>query len=149
MTPVLQSLIDRHDAAVAAVLADPRVARAPDDALVREYLRLFVPDASFPPTVIEGWVREADQGRFYRPGPAGIMRRSTVISVTGTSADQVSITICIRNSVEITDGAGTVLEAQGGVSGGQVNASRVDGIWLLRDLSQASAADCPVPGEDT
>lgn len=149
MTPVLQSLIDRHDSAVAAVLADPRVASDRSNPLIRDYLQLFVPQASFPSSVIQSWEREAEQGRFYRPGPAGVMRRSTVMSVSGTSDDDVSFTVCIRNSVEITDAAGTVLEAQGGVSGGQINATRVDGVWLLRDLSQSSVVECPSPREGT
>lgn len=145
VTPVLQSLVNRHDAAVAAVLADPRVALEAGNALVEAYLELFTPGASFPAVVVSSWQREADEGRFYRPGPRGVMRESTVMSVSPVSDDEVEIAICSRNSVEITNEAGVVLEAQGGVSAGQLTATRVDGVWLLRELSQASAADCPAP----
>ncbi|HWL41762.1 MAG TPA: hypothetical protein VNQ73_02375 [Ilumatobacter sp.] len=129
------------------MLADPRIARDATNPLVEAYFALFAPGASFPSTVVEGWVREADQGRFYQPGPAGVMRRSTVMSMTATSDDEVSFTICAQNSVRIIDEAGNPVEAQGGVQGGLVNAVRVNGVWLLRDLSQSSAEGCPVPGE--
>jgi hypothetical protein len=149
VTPVLQRLIDRHDQAVAAVLSDPRVARDPDHQMVRDYLALFVPGATFPSGVVEGWVREADAGRFYKPGPAGALHKSTVMSVTPASGNEVSFTLCIRNSVVITSESGTVLEAQGGVSAGEVSAVRVGGVWLLQDLSRIPATDCPAPGEGT
>jgi hypothetical protein len=124
VTPVLQRLIDRHDQAVAAVLSDPRVARDPDHQMVRDYLALFVPGATFPSGVVEGWV-------------------------TPASGNEVSFTLCIRNSVVITSESGTVLEAQGGVSAGEVSAVRVGGVWLLQDLSRIPATDCPAPGEGT
>lgn len=149
VTPVLQALMDRHDAAVAAVLVDPRVADDPSSAVVGAYVALFVPDATFPTTVIQGWQREADQGRFYRPGPAGAMRRSTVMTVTEASENEVSFTVCIRNSIVVTDANGAVIESQGGVAAGVVSAARVGGVWLLRDLSQAPPDECPSPGEDT
>lgn len=139
--------MDRHDGAVAAVLADPRVARDAANPLVGAYLALFVPDAIFPTTVIGGWRREADQGRFYRPGPAGAMRRSTVMTVTTVSENEASFTVCIRNSIVVTDVNGAVLESQGGVAAGTVEAARVGGVWLLRDLSQAQPDECPAPGE--
>lgn len=139
--------MDRHDGSVAAVLADPRVAHDTASPLIGAYVALFVPDATFPTTVIEGWRREANQGRFYRPGPAGAMRRSTVMTVTAASEDEASFTVCIRNSIVVTDASGAVLESQGGVAAGTVEAARVGGVWLLRDLSQAPPDECPAPGE--
>lgn len=145
MTPVLQVLIDRYDSAVAAVLADPRVARDSGNVLVETYVGLFTPDSSFPATVIAGWQREADQGRFYRAGPNGVMRQSSVMEVTAQSSDEVAFTICVRNSVVVTDEAGNTIESQGGVTAGTIRAGRVDGIWLIRDLSQSSPEGCPPP----
>ncbi len=149
VAPVLQALMDRHDGAVAAVLADPRVAHDGASPLVGAYVALFVPDATFPTTVIEGWRREAAQGRFYRSGPAGAMRRSTVMRVTAASEDEASFTVCIRNSIVVTDAGGVVLESQGGVAAGVIDAARIGGIWLLRDLSQAPPDGCPAPGGGT
>lgn len=141
----MQSLIDRYDGAVAAVLVDPRIARDADHPLVAAYVALFTPDSTFPSTVIAGWQREADQGRFYRPGPAGVMRQSSVMSVSEESADAVTFTVCVRNSVVVTDEAGNSIESQGGVTAGTIRASRVDGTWLIRDLSQSSPEGCPSP----
>lgn len=146
--PVLQGLIDRLDAAVAAVLVDPRVARDPASPLVQSYVALFVPDSAFPATAVSGWQGEADLGRFYAPGPTGVLRQSTVVSVTASSADAVEFTVCIANSIVISDEAGAVLESRGGVDGGLVRANRVDGVWLLRDLSQMPPEGCPDPAAE-
>lgn len=145
VTPVLQSLVDRHDAAVAAVLADPRVASQRENALVTEYLRLFVVDASFPTTVLEFWASEGAQGRFYRPGPRGQMYVSTVQSVTSDSPDQVTFVVCTLKSIVIVDSSGAELSAEGGQTAGSVVALRVDGVWLLRDLTRIAPDTCPDP----
>lgn len=142
VTPVLQLLVDRHDAAVAAVLADPRLVNDPESSLVAEYLALFTADNPFPLEVIEVWKREAEQGRRYLPGPAGALRTSTVMAVTPVSADEVEFLVCIANSVVIVDEAGEPLESLGGIDSGVLLADRVGGVWLLRDLSLADPAEC-------
>lgn len=142
LSPVLQSLIDRHDGAVAAVLADPRVALDEANPLLATYRALFEPSSTFPSTVVAGWQREAAQGLFYRPGAAGVMRQSTVVTVTPESDDEVAFTICVNNSIVITDEAGNPVESQSGVTAGDIRAVRLDGTWLLRDLSQAPPDGC-------
>jgi hypothetical protein len=143
--PILESLIDRYDLAVATILADPRVAADSGHAAVVAYLDLFTPDSSFPRTALQFWADEGAQGRFYRPGPRGQMYESTVQSVQADSPDQVTLLVCSLKSIVVVDGSGNELSAEGGQSGGSVVAVRVDGTWLLRDLTRTSAADCPDP----
>jgi hypothetical protein len=146
VTPVLQDLMGQYDAAVAAILADPRVSSNPESPKVTAYLALFTDDSSFADGALANWTREGEAGRFYRPGPAGKLTSSTVMSVTPVSGDEATFTICAQNSIQITDADGNVLESQGGQTAASVVALRVDGAWLLRDLTQASASECPSPG---
>lgn len=146
VTPILQSLVDRYDKAVAAILADPRVAANSDHEAVVSYLRLFTPGSAFAEGALRSWTREGERGRFYRAGPRGQLTRSTVMAVTSSSANEVTLTICALNSIEITDAAGAVIEAQGGQTAASVVAVRAEGTWLLRDLTQASTTSCPRPG---
>lgn len=148
VTPVLQALIGRYDAAVAAILADPRVAADRDSEAVATYLELFTANSSFTDGALENWVREGENGRFYRPGPRGQLTESTVTGVTDASANEATFTICAQNSIEITDAAGNVLESEGGQTAASVVAVRVDGAWRLRDLTEASAAACPPSGDE-
>jgi hypothetical protein len=144
--PILQSLVDRYDTAVAAILADPRVAANSDHEAVVSYLRLFTPGSTFAEGALRSWTGEGERGRFYRAGPRGRLTQSTVMAVTSSSANEVTFMICAVNSIEITDAAGAVIESQGGQTAASVVAVRVGGTWLLRDLTQASAAGCPKPG---
>ena len=144
--PILQSLVDRYDTAVAAILADPRVAADSEHEAVVSYLRLFSPGSAFAEGALGFWTQEGERGRFYRAGPRGQLTQSTVMAVTSSSANEVTFMICASNSIEITDAAGSVVEAQGGQTAASVVAVRVAGTWLLRDLTQASTTDCPRPG---
>lgn len=148
VTTVLEDLMGRYDAAVAAILADPRAASDRTSPEVTAYLALFTKDSSFADGALANWAREGEAGRFYRPGPAGKLTSSTVMSVTPASGDEATFTICARNSIEITDADGNVLESLGGQTAASVVALRVDGTWLLRDLTEASASECPSPGGD-
>lgn len=144
--PILQSLINRYDTAVAAILADPRVASNSEHEAVVSYLQLFTPGNTFTEGALAFWTREGESGRFYRAGPRGQLTKSTVMAVTSSSADEVTFTICALNSIEITDASGAVIESQGGQTAASVVAVRVDGTWLLRDLTQVPATGCPEPG---
>ena len=147
--PILQSLIDRYDKAVAAILVDPRVAANRENEAVASYLRLFTPGSTFAGGALGFWTREGASGRFYRAGPGGQLTKSTVMALTSSSTDEVTFKICALNSIEITDAAGAVIESQGGQTAASVVAVRVDGAWLLRDLTQAPATGCPQPGPGT
>jgi len=148
VTPVLQDLMGQYDAAVAAILADPRVASDPTSAEVEAYLALFTDNSTFADGALANWAREGEQGRFYRPGSSGQLTRSTVIMVTPADDDEATFTICAENSMEITDSEGNVVESFGGKTAASVVAVRVDGVWRIRDLTEAAASGCPERGAE-
>lgn len=148
VTPVLQDLMGQYDAAVAAILADPRVASDPTSAEVESYLSLFTANSTFADGALANWAREGEQGRFYRPGPGGQLTRSTVIAVTPADDDEATFTICAENSMEITDSEGNVVESFGGQTAASVVAVRADGVWRIRDLTEAATSGCPERGAE-
>lgn len=145
---VLQDLISRYDAAVAAILADPRVAADPASREVQSYLSLFSENSAFADGALANWANEGAAGRFYRPGPRGQLTSSTVIDLTPAGDDEATFDICAENSMEITDAAGNVVESFGGQTAASVVAVRIDGVWQIRDLTQAPASGCPERGAD-
>ena len=146
LTATLQSLIDRYDAVVAAILADPRVATDVTNSKIVAYLALFPPSDAFTATPLKFWANEGALGRFYRPGPGGAISKSTVRQVTATSETEASFDICVVKSTTILDSVGNVLESSGGVAAGTIVAVKVDGGWLIRDLTRTPADACPKPG---
>lgn len=148
VTPILQSLVDRYDTAVAAILADPRVASNSEHEAVAAYLRLFTPGNDFSKTALQFWADEGKQGHFYRPGTLGQMYKSTVQSIQADSPEQVTFAVCSLKSILIVDEAGAEISAEGGQSAGSIVAVRVDGTWLLRDLSRTPPTNCPDPRDE-
>lgn len=144
---VLQGLLDRYDDAVTTILTDPRVVSDPASPAVTAYLALFASESTFARGALTSWAQDAVEGRSYRPGPGGSMIDSTLVDVTAASDTEAAFTVCATNSVEVINGAGTVIESSGGVAFVNATAVQVNGDWLLRDLSQSSG-DCPEPGSD-
>jgi hypothetical protein len=138
-----QSILDRYDAAVNAILADPRVANDPNDANVKAYLALFQKDATFPSGVVTYWAEEGAKGRFYRPGPAGVLQRSRLLKVTSSTATEAKFTMCAYQSMTVVDANGGQLEGIDGVAPVDVVALNIDGVWLLRDLTKRAGDECP------
>lgn len=145
----LRGLIADYQAVIEAILADPRVAGNPDDPLVQQYLALFAPDNQFPIDTLAFWASEGSAGRFYRPGPSGVMYEIAVLSVEVRDDGTAVAYTCTRSSVQIVDEAGNPIEGRGGLTGGEVVAVTAGGAWLLRDLSQVSADRCPTRTEGT
>ena len=142
----LQHLLDRYDAAVVGILADPRVASDSTNPKVMAFLSLFPKGSAFAADTVRLWAGEGAKGRFYRPGPGGSIFTSTLQKVTKSSTTDVTFTVCTSKSAEIVDAAGAILEAVGGVNSGEVNATKIDGAWLLVDLTQTASPGCPKPG---
>ena len=147
LKPIVEQLVDSYDAVVAEILADPSVASDPGNELVRRYLGLFPQDSTFANGALGFWASEASAGRFYRPGPRGVMYDSTVQSVELRGEAEAVAKVCTVTSIQIVDSAGAALESQGGVNGGEVVVVRVGDDWLLRDLTEAPPDDCPRPGD--
>lgn len=148
VTPVLQELMGQYDAAVTAILADPRVASNPSSDEVEAYLALFTDNSTFADGALANWARDGEAGRFYRPGPGGQLTRSTVTAVTPANEEEATFTICAENSMEITDSTGNVLESFGGQTAASVVAVRTEGVWRIRDLSEAPTSGCPERGAE-
>ncbi|MGD9998874.1 MAG: hypothetical protein AB7U39_18300 [Ilumatobacteraceae bacterium] len=146
LKPIVEQLVDSYDAVVAEILTDPSVASDPGNELVRRYLGLFPHDSTFANGALSFWASEASAGRFYRPGPRGVMYDSTVQSVELRSEAEAAAKVCTVTSIQIVDSVGAALESQGGVNGGEVVLVRVGDDWLLRDLTEAPPDDCPRPG---
>jgi hypothetical protein len=146
LKPIVEQLVDSYDAVVAEILADPSVASAPDNALVLRYVALFPQDSAFAAGALEFWADEAAAGRFYRPGPRGVMYESTVQSVELRGESEAVAKVCTTSSIQIVDASGNPLESQGGLNGGEIVVVRVGDQWLLRDLTRVPADDCPRPG---
>jgi hypothetical protein len=147
LQPTVEQLVDSYDAVVAEILTDPSVASDPGNELVRQYLRLFPQDSTFTNGALGFWASEASAGRFYRPGPRGVMYDSTVQSVELRGETEAVAKVCTVTSIQIVDSAGAALESQGGVNGGEVVVVRVGDDWLLRDLTEAPPDSCPRPGD--
>lgn len=143
---VFQDLIDRYDAVVAAILADPRVAADLSNPKVVAFLALFPPNSSFTESTLKFWADEGAQGRFYRAGPGGAISKSTVKKITTISPTEASFDVCVVKSTTIVDAAGNILESSGGPAAGTIVAVNVDGKWLIRDLTRTSPEACPKPG---
>ena len=147
LKPIVEQLVDSYDAVVAEILTDPSVASDPGNELVRRYLGLFPQDSTFANGALGFWTSEAAAGRFYRPGPRGVMYDSTVQFVELRGEAEAVAKVCTVTSIQIVDSAGAALESQGGVNGGEVVVVRVGDDWLLRDLTEVPPDDCPRPGE--
>ena len=139
----MQRLVDSYDDVVQAILADPGVASDPDHQLVDAYLALFPEGSSFASETLEFWASEGATGRFYRPGPRGEMYESTIQSVDLLNDREAVARVCTLTSVVVVDAAGNPIESQGGVNGGEIVAALEGGMWLLRDLTEASPDGCP------
>ena len=67
---------------------------------------------------------------------------SSLVEMTSANDTAASFNVCAAKSLEVVDSTGNVVESSGGTTFVHAVAERVDGQWLLRDLSQ-SAGDCP------
>ena len=142
----VQRLLDRYDAAATAILIDPRVASDPANTKVAAYLALFPVDSKFAKGTVGFWAQEGAQGRFYKPGTKGKLFVTTLNKVLAQSATEATVSVCTVDTITIVSETGTVLESSGGISGGEVVMVKSSDQWLLRDLTQTPAGDCPKLG---
>ena len=106
------------------------------------YLAVFVPGSAFASGALASWAHEGAQGHSYQPGSRDQLVATQVTSVESVASDTVGFGVCVASSFVIVDSAGHVLESQGGIAAGHGVAVRVDGRWLLRDLSLSGSRDC-------
>ena len=132
----------RYDAATNALLARPRDAADPSASTMGAYLAVFVPGSAFASGALASWAHEGAQGYSYQPGSHGRLVATQVTSVEPVASNTVGFGVCVASSFVIVDGAGHVLESQGGIAAGHGVAVLVEGQWLLRDLSLTGSRDC-------
>lgn len=146
LEPQLRQLLARYDAAVAAILADVSVTANDADPKVTAFLALFTPDNEFARSTIKFWAGESAKGRSYRPGPSGVFITSSFQKIINESPTEVTFLVCTAGGGEVVDQSGAVIQASGGIVGGEIVALNVNGQWLLRELTQRSGEGCPKPG---
>jgi hypothetical protein len=132
----------RYDAAASAILGDPRIASDASDPRVAAYVSLFVADSAFPKGAMAAWAQEGEQGRAYRPGAAGRLLKSTVVSVSAGSTDTAAFEICTVRSFVIVDASGQTIGSEGGIAAAHGVAVRENGEWRLRDLTEIASSMC-------
>lgn len=148
----LQDLAGRYDAAIAQILADPRVAGNAGHPAVRAYTDLFVPGSNFAADALAAWVQLGAEGQFHRPGPRGQMYESTVGEVVvDDGAATATFSLCSLVSLEVVDAAGRPLSGEGGLTAATGVAELVGSEWRLRELTEVSPDGCePGPaGEES
>ena len=137
VVPYVEELLDRYDEVLGEIVADPAVARDPDDPLVGEFLGLFEPGSDFAEGSLDGWADMADEGVSYEPGAGdpGVNETNLEGPPTAVGEDEVGFGHCtVQHYVTYVDGEETdrvdrrLLPGNGWVV-------RVDGHWLLRELT--------------
>ena len=138
----LDALMRQYDAATNALLARPSDAANPSASTTGAYLAVFAPGSAFASGALASWAREGVQGHSYQRGSRDQLVTTQLTSVEPVASNTVGFGVCVASSFVIVDSAGHVLESQGGIAAGHGVAVRVDGQWLLRDLSLSGSRDC-------
>lgn len=148
--PYVEELLADYDDVANQIVAEPAVARDPDDVLIQQYLHLFEPDSQFAEELIGVWVQRADEGLSTRPfddeNPTSRSRLDGDIEVR--SPDEVSVPICVERSFRVFDAEGRLQQrTPHREQPGEVVAVRVDGEWRLRELTTIADTVTCGPGE--
>jgi len=148
--PLIAELLLQYDEVVNEIVADPSVARDPEDSLIQEYLGLFEPGNEPARELIDLWVTRADEGLSTQPFsdelPASRSRLDGEIELR--TADEVAFPICVERRHLIYDGAGRLQQRTPyREQPGDGVAVRVDGQWRLRErVVFSDTATCRTEG---
>jgi hypothetical protein len=137
VTPYIQKLLKRYDAAVEKIVADPAVAKDRDDPATKEFLSLFEPGNEFAEGSLKGWVANADKGvTITRAQRSQALTRTRLEGPPqGVDEDKVTFGQCtILAYVTTTNGAVTERVDQRRLAGNGT-VVRYRGHWLLDDIS--------------
>lgn len=137
VVPYVEELLARYDEAVNEIVADPAVAADRDSEPVVEFLSLFEPGNEFAEASLEGWVAQGDTGIALQPIADDIPVNETnlVGSPIRVSDDEVSFEQCaVQNFVKYDDDE-EVTRVEQALLAGEGTAVRVDGQWVLVELS--------------
>lgn len=132
--PYVESLLDRHDAIVNELAADPTLVREHDAPLAGDYLALFEPESEVAAATVDTWVESADDGVVMQPysdaDPIFTLRIDGAIEATGD--DEVRFPLCGEERSIITDDGQAVQHTPYLPQPGEGVAVLVEGSWRLR-----------------
>ena len=137
VVPYVEELLERYDAAVNEIVADPAVVADRDSELVEEFLSLFEPGSEFADQSLEGWAAQGDTGIALKPLDAGTPVNVTKLvgPLVRVSDDEVSFEQCAIQSYVKYDDDEEVTRVERALLAGEGTAVRVDGQWVLSGLS--------------
>lgn len=137
VVPYIEDLLERYDAAVNEIVADPAVAADRDSELVEEFLSLFEPGSEFAEESLEGWAAQGDTGIALRPLDADTPVNETKLvgPLVRVSDDEVSFEQCAVQSFVKYDDDEEVTRVERALLAGEGTAVRADGRWVLGELS--------------
>jgi len=136
--PLVAVLLQRYDEVVNQIVADPTVVRDSNDPLVVEFRSLFDPDSDFAQESLDSWAEMADNGVSLKPQSSKYPVNVTYIdgNVIPGEDDEVSFAQCaVQRWVRFQDGKETDRSVDGALLAGNGSAVRVDGHWLLEELT--------------
>lgn len=136
--PLVAVLLQRYDEVVNQIVADPTVVRDTNDPLVVEFRSLFDPDSDFAQESLDSWAEMADNGVSLKPQSSKYPVNVTYIdgNVIPGEDDEVSFAQCaVQRWVRFQDGKATDRSVDGALLAGNGSAVRVDGHWLLEELT--------------
>ena len=145
VTPYVQDLLARYDAAVNEIVADPSIAADGTNPTVEDFLDLFASGNEFAAGSLEGWTAQAEQGVALRPASdeRGVNTTTLEGPLRRVDDDTVLFGQCtVQSYVVVSDGEETRREDRKLLPGtGQ--AVRIDGRWLLQEIvTPADAQGC-------
>lgn len=134
--PYLQALLERYDEVVTEIVADPSVVSDDDHPLVQEFLGLFESGSEFAAGSIEGWQHYGGTGITLTPSTGETVSETTLDGPVQTvDDDEVTFGHCtVLHYVQYRNGEETD-RAERDLLPGNGSAVRVDGHWLLVDIS--------------
>lgn len=134
----IADLLDEHDYVVNQILADPGVARDPQDPLTRRYVDLFAPDSDTPDQLLASFVEMDDAGERMEPYEPGRPMDGTRLDgdVEALAEDEARFPTCNELQYRRFGADGQVIEEHPPqVHPGEGFAVRVGGEWRLWRLS--------------
>jgi hypothetical protein len=132
--PYLESLLERHDAIVNELAADPTLVTERDAPLAGDYRALFEPESEVAAATVDTWIASGDDGVVMQPysdnDPIFTLRIDGAIEAV--SDDEVRFPVCGEERSIITDDGRAVQHTPYLPQPGEGVAVLVDGSWRLR-----------------
>ena len=135
--PYIEDLLARYDEAVNDIVADPTIAQDPGNPTVEEFVSLFEAGSEFAAGSLEGWASQAEQGITLQPASPDHGVNTTSLEGPPTRIDDDTILFgqCTLQSYVVVEGGAETRREDRKLLPGSGQAVRVDGHWLLREIT--------------